>query len=90
MCIYNVYILTSGTETLPGPVREFHANYITDSGIGLSWESPSDSNVTHYEVYYQIADPTLGRDLTLQSNSVNTKMILISGFYVVTKYSFLN
>jgi hypothetical protein len=65
----------SGTDLLPGPVREFHANYITDSTIALSWEAPVESNVTEYEVYYQIADPTLGRDLPVQSNSVSANSV---------------
>lgn len=47
-----------GTDLLPGPVSEFHADYVTDSSVALSWEAPENSNVTLYEVHYRVVNPT--------------------------------
>ena len=63
-----------GTEIIPGPVNEFHVDYVTDNKVELSWEAPEGSNATGYQVHYLVADPTLARDLASTSSSVSLFM----------------
>lgn len=66
-----VQCFEEGTEIIPGPATEFHIDFISDDKVTLSWEAPEDSNVTGYEVHYDVSDPTLARDLAPTTNSIN-------------------
>ena len=69
-----------GTEIIPGPVTEFHVDYVTDTKVELSWEAPEGSNATGYQVHYLVADPSLARDIAASSTSVRLFMIRLSFF----------
>jgi len=45
-----------GTKHIPGPVEEFHANFVTDTSVGLSWEAPKGFNISNYQVFYELVD----------------------------------
>jgi len=53
---YEIELLHTGTEIIPGPVEEFHAFLVTDNSVGVAWDAPTGYNITQYQVFYQLRD----------------------------------
>ncbi|ODM96583.1 Ig-like and fibronectin type-III domain-containing protein C25G4.10 [Orchesella cincta] len=53
-----VQCFEEGTELIPGPVEEFHSNLVTDSSVGLSWLAPKNYDISNYQVFYQVKNPS--------------------------------
>lgn len=49
-----VECMEEGTDYLPGPVTDFETLNVNSSVVQLEWKPPKDSNVTGYEVFYEI------------------------------------
>ena len=69
--------LMPGVGLIPGPVHYLHITSVTEDGVVLSWEPPSEgANVTLFQVHYESTSNNSASPEQYELNNVSQNIVL--------------